>query len=421
MDKFEAFLKNERENKWRTRALTDKSFKPIYQKKHKRQLAHRQVNTELATYGDAVLKLALCELLLDRVQQLSEIKSLFERDSALVIIGEHYGILDYLNFDKSDPNIPNDYDVRQPDDDDHKFIATAVEAVLGAIYKTHSDMREIVSIVRNFITIIVKGTIKKWYYRLGFPREMDKEFEHILQTHSVGACEACLSADTLDLDCEDGALNLLRVLYLCEEARRKHAARGIPAHVTEDTLRDIVYWTCVWSKLKGRLYLGELHWLVRHLKGELFALGRLQYHMSRAAQNIPQYGIGEGDRVLAVHIPRNGRLAPEAVSHSLDQAKEFFGRYFKSFSYKAFTCHSWLLDASLQKYLKSDSNILQFAARFDKIKQKPTDDIVRFVFGWGVTREHLSSIAPTSRFAETIRDAIMAGEVFYTVLGVIPI
>ena len=157
MDKFEAFLKNDRENKWRTRALTDKSFKPIYQKKHKRQLADRQVNTELATYGDAVLKLALCEILLDRTQQLSVTKSLYERDTTLVRIGEHYGILDYLNFDRSDPNIPQNYGVRPEDDDDHKFIATAVEALLGAIYKTHGDMREIVSIVRGFMAIAEKA------------------------------------------------------------------------------------------------------------------------------------------------------------------------------------------------------------------------------------------------------------------------
>ena len=152
MDKFEAFLKGKAENKWRTRALTDKSYKPIYQKKYKRRLDDKQVNTELATYGDAVLKLALCEILLDRREKLSETKSLYERDTTLVGIGAHYRILDYLDFDKNDPNIPNDYNVR-PHDDDHKFIATAVEALLGAIYKTNGDMREIVSIVRGWMKL----------------------------------------------------------------------------------------------------------------------------------------------------------------------------------------------------------------------------------------------------------------------------
>ena len=160
MDKFEAFLKSKGENKWRTRALTDKSYKPIYQKRYKRRLSDRQVNTELATFGDAVLKLALCELLLDRREKLSETKSLYERDSTLVGIGAHYGILDYLNFDRSDPNIPHDYNVRPRDDDDHKFIATAVEALLGAIYKTHGDMREIMLIVRGWMKL-VDGGLKK--------------------------------------------------------------------------------------------------------------------------------------------------------------------------------------------------------------------------------------------------------------------
>lgn len=161
MDKFEAFLKKKAENKWRTRALTDKSYKPIYQKKYKKPLTDKQVNTELATYGDAVLKLALCEILLDRAQQLSVTKSLYERDTTLVGIGAHYGILDYLNFDRSDPNIPQNYDVRPDDDDDHKFIATAVEALLGAIYKTDGDMREIVSIVRGWMKLVDDGLKKE--------------------------------------------------------------------------------------------------------------------------------------------------------------------------------------------------------------------------------------------------------------------
>ena len=154
MDHFENFLKNGGKNAWRKRALTDRSFKPIYQRIYRRPLEDRRVNTELATFGDALLKLALCEILLDRVKKLSVVKSEYERDVALVRIGEHYRILDYLHYNRQDPNIPQDYDVKPADDDDHKFIATAVEALLGAIYKVHRDMREIVLIVRGWMEII---------------------------------------------------------------------------------------------------------------------------------------------------------------------------------------------------------------------------------------------------------------------------
>lgn len=98
-----------------------------------------------------MLKLALCEILLDRAEKLSETKSRYERDTALVKVGEHYQILNYLHYDRYDPHIPQNYAVSEWDDDDHKYIATAVEAVLGAIYKTYRDMRMIVEIVRRWM------------------------------------------------------------------------------------------------------------------------------------------------------------------------------------------------------------------------------------------------------------------------------
>ena len=133
-DLFEKYLKNETENTAHRRwALTARSYKNV-----DRALKDREDNDELATYGDALLKWALCELLFDKVKNITVAKQKYESDEVLVkVIARHYNLLDYILFDQSNPNIPKDYNYKREDRDDkppHKYIATAAEAVLAAIY-----------------------------------------------------------------------------------------------------------------------------------------------------------------------------------------------------------------------------------------------------------------------------------------------
>ena len=145
---------------WHTRALTDRSFDA--------SLPEEQTNLTLATYGDAVLKLALCEILLDQVPELTEEKKKYESDVSLIRIAEHYALLDYLRFDRQNPHIPKDYHTVaiepsfSPSKKErirrynrrHKYIATAVEALLGAMYRTNGDLDEIVQVVRLWMQIL---------------------------------------------------------------------------------------------------------------------------------------------------------------------------------------------------------------------------------------------------------------------------
>ena len=146
MDKFEQWIKKHRKHK----ALTDKSYKNVYQNKYGKVLETKRVNTELATYGDAVLKHALCEILwANTTNGLTEEKKKYERDEILVkVIAKHYDILSLLRFDKQDKKIPQNYDYNN---DKHKYIATAIEACLGAMCMNKEISWE------NILTIV-----KKW-------------------------------------------------------------------------------------------------------------------------------------------------------------------------------------------------------------------------------------------------------------------
>lgn len=160
-DAFLDYLQNG-SGKWHTRALTDKSMQG--------ERDESVTNVTLATYGDAVLKLALCEILLDHFEELTIEKAKYESDVSLVKIAKHYDLLQYLNFDSRDPYFIQDYNsiaiehsfsqskkerIRHRNRR-HKYIATAMEALLGAMYKDHRDPCEITEVVRGWMEIVQK-------------------------------------------------------------------------------------------------------------------------------------------------------------------------------------------------------------------------------------------------------------------------
>lgn len=162
MDLFEKFIKEHKDSE--CRALTDPSYNsfrergvrksnPEYTERHTPLL----VNTDLATYGDAVIKLALCEILLDKAEKLTEEKSKYESDSFFVSkVARHYCLLEYIKKDPDDEKMPDSYEYERFEDKNknpHKYIATAVEAVIGAIYKETNDMGSIISIVKKWMEL----------------------------------------------------------------------------------------------------------------------------------------------------------------------------------------------------------------------------------------------------------------------------
>ena len=145
---------------WRTRALTDRSFDY--------RVPESQTNVTLATYGDALLKFALCEILLDDFEELTVEKAKYESDVSLVRIAKHYNLIDYLRFDRNDSRYPQDYKTRKVRgqatktqrgnvrafNHRRKYIATAMEAILGAMYKNHRDFDEIKAVVRTWMQVL---------------------------------------------------------------------------------------------------------------------------------------------------------------------------------------------------------------------------------------------------------------------------
>ena len=189
MDKIEELLnakKNDRATPLQLRALTDKSYK----NKTTHSQNNDEINFELATYGDAVLKLALCKVYRDKKTygdailkcvlckiyferedednfgfkgKLTEWKKQYESDEVLVqVIAKHYNLLGFLRYDekgngKPEEQKPKDYEYKGRNEGRHKYIATAMEACIAAVYIENGE-NEVIEIVKQWIEWIDKVT-----------------------------------------------------------------------------------------------------------------------------------------------------------------------------------------------------------------------------------------------------------------------
>lgn len=148
MDIFEEYITQNKRNP-ECRALTCKSYSEVYKRRHHCEINPKATNFELATYGDALLKFALCSLMLDKCEKLTEKKKKYESDKFLIeTVARHYRLLDYMNFDRENKQIPQCYEAFE--NENTKYIATTVEAVLGEIYRQNKDFQEICELVESW-------------------------------------------------------------------------------------------------------------------------------------------------------------------------------------------------------------------------------------------------------------------------------
>ena len=162
MDLFEEWLNKKDDSKckkkdreWVRRALFDDSNKKVYEKKHCEPYKGK-TNSELATYGDAIIKFCYSKILFDnyaaKYPNLTEAKKDYESDKVFVTkVARHYNLINYIDFDGDDGNLRQDYEYDK-NVNQHKYIATAVEAMIGAIYIVTKDLDEIIKLVETWMT-----------------------------------------------------------------------------------------------------------------------------------------------------------------------------------------------------------------------------------------------------------------------------
>jgi len=87
------------------------------------------------------------------------------------------------------------------------------------------------------------------------------------------------------------------------------------------------------------------------------------------------------DPVLGEHIPADESLAPAVCEQSYRDAVRLVDACFPDFPYKAFSCHSWMMDPQLRLLLRPDANLVAFQSKYTVFPSKSSGKAVfRFVF-----------------------------------------
>lgn len=181
--------------------------------------------------------------------------------------------------------------------------------------------------------------------------------------------------DTIQADAvprEDEALEAMWIealLRFSPEVYKYHVGLGISPDVSAASLADLGLQLRINRRVHGHFGLDTWAWLTLHTAGNMFRLGRLQYHLIPAGEQ-------GNDWELGVHIPEDGGLSPELVDASFSEAKSFFPEFFPDKPARTATCDSWMLDPYLVERLPA-SNIASFARRFivDRCSDAPTDAV----------------------------------------------
>lgn len=128
--------------------------------------------------------------------------------------------------------------------------------------------------------------------------------------------------------------------------------------------------------------------------------------------------LSHGDSVVSIHIPTGSSLAPDAVESSIAAARAFLSEYFPDYDYRAFVCHSWLMDPQLIQLLGSDSNIAKFNSRFDKLPRRSEGkDVFSFVFLKPDNNFDLRTLPERTTLERKLKDHYLAGKYIYELIG----
>jgi len=123
--------------------------------------------------------------------------------------------------------------------------------------------------------------------------------------------------------------------------------------------------------------------------------------------------LAPGDPVINIHIPETGPLKQPACRESLLRAREFFAEFLPEYHWKAFFCHSWLLDPQLSGILPPDSNILAFQQAAYLLPSPGEADTIFRCFGVKGARDGVGTVPLRTGLQHAFARFLKAGHRFH--------
>ena len=126
----------------------------------------------------------------------------------------------------------------------------------------------------------------------------------------------------------------------------------------------------------------------------------------------------KGDPVIRLHIPPYGKMTPEMIDKTLEETRKFAEKHYPDFNYKAFACHSWLVDPQLDKILNSESNIVKFRQRFHSLTRKSGGkDVFNFIFNKLDMNFDIQDLPEDSSLQRALKNHYLEGKAIYELEG----
>ena len=123
--------------------------------------------------------------------------------------------------------------------------------------------------------------------------------------------------------------------------------------------------------------------------------------------------LGEGDYLLALHIPGGEGYTPARVKKSCELALDFWDRYYPEYSYKGFWSESWLFDPGLQEILAPDRNIVRVQKQFYCYPTEEGDRMIRLEVLGDENADH-RKLKPRNSLERGMFETWDRGERFHT-------
>ena len=105
--------------------------------------------------------------------------------------------------------------------------------------------------------------------------------------------------------------------------------------------------------------------------------GRISPETVKLDRTLWRKALGDGDFLLALHIPGGEGYTPERVKNSCELAMSFYDRYYPEYRYAGFWSESWLYDPGLRKILGPERNIIRVQRQFYCYPTPEGDDMIR--------------------------------------------
>jgi len=199
-----------------------------------------------------------------------------------------------------------------------------------------------------------------------------------------------------------------------EDMEKLYKEKNIPHDILMATISELALSMNQKHTESNEWGFDSYSWLIHHLRGRMFRLGRLVFEIAYISEwhlqpEESKPNLKLGDPILSVHIPGDGKLDESACLESLEKAKEFFPKVL-NFNFKAFWCCTWLFDPAFEKFLPLDSNIMKFRKLFKICKYFEYNDGLGNVFGHlHITKDNIKDAPKDTRLRKGIVEHILSG------------